>query len=317
MTGAVVSDARLHVILNEEMQSCTWCETEEVATWAHSAWSCSAFEETRPTQPDDAMQRVLGWPCASPSQTRPPFAAIRADGSVVTWGDADYGGDSSDVQERLKNVKQIQHSHGGVFAAILADGSVVTWGNVEAGGDSSAVQEQLQNVQQIQAANRAFAAILVGGSVQATGYAGYAFAAILANGSVVFAALLGNGSSVTWGDAATGGDSSDVQEQLKNAQQILASPARGFAATLTGGSVVTWGGADFGGDSEEELSTCDTMAKKKLWALRHMVQARSPFIDTESVGKRAGYEEENRQESRDAKRRRVGDRPVDDLSDIP
>ncbi|CAE7695878.1 sgg [Symbiodinium sp. CCMP2592] len=66
--------------------------------------------------------------------------------------------------------------------------------------------------------------------------------------------------------------------------------------------------------SEEELSTCDTMAKKKLWALRHMVQARSPFIDTESVGKRAGYEEE---ESRDAKRRRVGDRPVDDLSDIP
>ena len=66
MTGAVVSDARLHVILNEEMQSCTWCETEEVATWAHSAWSCSAFEETRLTQPDDAMQRVLGWPCGSP-----------------------------------------------------------------------------------------------------------------------------------------------------------------------------------------------------------------------------------------------------------
>lgn len=66
--------------------------------------------------------------------------------------------------------------------------------------------------------------------------------------------------------------------------------------------------------SEEELSTCDTMAKKKLWALKLMLQARSPFLDTESVGKRPGYEEE---ESRDAKRRRVGDRPVDDLSDIP
>ena len=74
-----------------------------------------------------------------------------------------------------------------------------------------------------------------------------------------FSALLGNGSSVTWGDAATGGDSSDVQEQLKNAQQILASPAGGFAATLTDGSVVTWGGADFGGDSytaQDQLRYC-------------------------------------------------------------
>jgi hypothetical protein len=26
------------------------------------------------------------------------FAAKLADGRVVTWGDADYGGDSSDVQ---------------------------------------------------------------------------------------------------------------------------------------------------------------------------------------------------------------------------
>ena len=40
------------------------------------------------------------------------FAAIRADGSVVTWGDA----------------------------AILADGSVVTWGLAECGGDCSFVK---------------------------------------------------------------------------------------------------------------------------------------------------------------------------------
>ena len=36
------------------------------------------------------------------------FAAILADGSVVTWGHADYGGDSGAVQEQLKNVQQIQ-----------------------------------------------------------------------------------------------------------------------------------------------------------------------------------------------------------------
>ena len=62
------------------------------------------------------------------------FAAILADGSVVTWGDPVYGGDSSAVQEQLKGVLQVQSSNwaydvdltGGAFAAILHDGSVVT-----------------------------------------------------------------------------------------------------------------------------------------------------------------------------------------------
>ena len=65
------------------------------------------------------------------------FAAILDDGSVVTWGDAEFGGDSSAVQTQLKNVKQIQGTRYGAFAAILDDGSVVTWGDAEFGGDSS------------------------------------------------------------------------------------------------------------------------------------------------------------------------------------
>ena len=32
------------------------------------------------------------------------FAAILSDGSIVTWGGADEGGDSSAVQDRLKSV---------------------------------------------------------------------------------------------------------------------------------------------------------------------------------------------------------------------
>ena len=57
----------------------------------------------------------------------PAFAAILGDGSVVNWGNADYGGDSSAVQDQLKSVQQIQSSggtFGGAFAAILRDGSV-------------------------------------------------------------------------------------------------------------------------------------------------------------------------------------------------
>ena len=145
------------------------------------------------------------------------FAAILGDGSVVTWGSARCGGDSSSATEQLKNVQHIQASDA-AFAAILADGSVFTWGSADCGGDSSSVQDQLKNVRQIQATDQAFAAILTDGSV------------------------------VTWGCALYGGDSSSVEEQLKNVQHIQASDAA-FAAILADGSVVTWGSANVGGDS--------------------------------------------------------------------
>ena len=51
------------------------------------------------------------------------FAAILGDGSVAA-----AGGDSSVVQDQLKNLQQIQASYG-AFAAILGDESIVTWGD--------------------------------------------------------------------------------------------------------------------------------------------------------------------------------------------
>ena len=63
-------------------------------------------------------------------------AAILADGLVVTWGEQRIGGDSSRVQDQLKNVEHIQATSK-AFAAILQDGSVTAWGDREAGGDSS------------------------------------------------------------------------------------------------------------------------------------------------------------------------------------
>ena len=56
-----------------------------------------------------------------------PFAAILADGFVVTWGDTARGGDTAAVQDQLKNVQQIQGASK-AFAGVLVDGSVVTWG---------------------------------------------------------------------------------------------------------------------------------------------------------------------------------------------
>ena len=53
---------------------------------------------------------------------------------------------------------------------------------------------------------------------------------------------------VTWGHPRHGGDSSRVQHQLTNVQQICGT-GHAFAAILADGTVVTWGDSDCGGDS--------------------------------------------------------------------
>ena len=73
------------------------------------------------------------------------FATILADGSVVTWGDSLYGGDSSKVQGQLRNVQQICRTEF-AFAGILADGNVVTWGHLLYAGDSSTAQHEFSYV---------------------------------------------------------------------------------------------------------------------------------------------------------------------------
>ena len=165
--------------------------------------------------------------------TNAAFAAILEDGSVVTWGNKFFGGDSSAVQHQLRGVQQIQATER-AFAAILEDGSVVTWGDEYAGGDSSAVRDQLRGVQQIQATGQVSAEILEDGSAESPGAA--------------FAAILEDGSVVTWGDRGYGSDTSAVRDQLKDVLKIQATSSA-FVAILADGSVVTWGDEYSGGDS--------------------------------------------------------------------
>ena len=63
----------------------------------------------------------------------------------MTWGDSEDGGDSSQVQEQLQNILQIQATEG-AFAAILQCGSVVTWVPPQQGGESRQVQELSLNL---------------------------------------------------------------------------------------------------------------------------------------------------------------------------
>ena len=80
-----------------------------------------------------------------PLQYLPPFAALKADGSVVTWGHPRQGGDSSIVQSQLQNVRQIFGAHC-AFVAILQNGTLVTWGDPVRGGDCSRVQHQIRYI---------------------------------------------------------------------------------------------------------------------------------------------------------------------------
>eukprot|EP00435_Cladocopium_sp_Y103_P074845 s178_g51.t1 len=78
--------------------------------------------------------------------TTSAFAAILVDGSVVTWGYFEEGGDASEVQNQLQNVVEIE-GNGYAFAARLVNGSVVSWGEQIIGRDGSCGQHQLQSVQ--------------------------------------------------------------------------------------------------------------------------------------------------------------------------
>ncbi|CAE7229205.1 unnamed protein product, partial [Symbiodinium sp. CCMP2592] len=97
------------------------------------------------------------------------FALMRSDGSVVTWGPGDRGGDSSAVQDRLRDVEQIVAT-GVSFAAIRSDRRVVTWGAPTMGGDSSKVSQQLEDVVAVRGTVHAFAAITGSGDVITWGH---------------------------------------------------------------------------------------------------------------------------------------------------
>jgi len=88
------------------------------------------------------------------------FAALKEDKTVVTWGHADRGGDSSSVKSQLQQVQSVYATANGAFAALKEDKTVVTWGSADDGGESSSVESQLLQVQSIYAtANGAFAAL--------------------------------------------------------------------------------------------------------------------------------------------------------------
>ncbi|MBV5299895.1 MAG: hypothetical protein JZU64_17625, partial [Rhodoferax sp.] len=203
------------------------------------------------------------------------FAALKANGAVVAWGQSANGGDLGSVASALNGDVDVTHIYASnaAFAAVRLDGSVVSWGNASAGGDSSAVAAALNgtvDVVQVFSTATAFAALLRDGSVvswgdPANGGDSAAVAAKL-NGTTdvstvysnlnAFAAVRSDGSVVSWGFDLFGGNSSAVAAQLSGAIDVTQVVPTGsaFAALRADGSVVSWGSSGDGGDSSAVAS---------------------------------------------------------------
>jgi len=185
--------------------------------------------------------------------TNGAFAALKNNGRVITWGDSDFGGDSSNVNSDLQSDVKTIFSSWSAFAALKTNGSVITWGYPEYGGDSSDVSSDLQ-------------------SDVKTIFSTYG----------AFAALKTNESVITWGDYECGGDSSNVESDLQSDVKSIVSNHGAFAALKTNGRVITWGDPDFGGDS----SNCSAFLQNgviQVEAVHHNSKFRATKYDGTQV----------------------------------
>ena len=157
------------------------------------------------------------------------YAALKSDRSVVTWGDADNGGNSDNVT--LNFVNRIFSNYYS-FAALNMDKTVTVWGNNQYGGSvNSNIQSLLINIRTISSTEKAYAAIDISNNV------------------------------ITWGDQTNGGNSSSVSNQLTNVKQVYSNKFA-FAALKYDKTVVAWGNTNYGGTIPANIATLLTDVKE-------------------------------------------------------
>lgn len=146
--------------------------------------------------------------------SRQSFAAVKQNGTIVTWGN-NIELDEHHGVIRLQPGQRVRHvySTSDAFAALLCDGSVITWGSSRVGGDSTSVSTELS-----------------------TGVI------YIVSNDYAFAALKQNGTVVTWGMRGKGGNiHRSVQDRLVDVKAIYANDNASFTAVTSTGKIVSWG----------------------------------------------------------------------------
>lgn len=175
------------------------------------------------------------------------FAAIMDDGSLISWGNPEYGGSNPPGGHDFVDLC----SNGFAFAALRRDGSISAWGSSRHGGNQPPVDQGCQKLFSI---NGAFAALKADGSLLSWGHPeiecarvpvndpGNPFVDIYTNANA-FAALRADGSIAVWGHPELGG-----QHGPHGNNYVRVFPGVDcFAALKSDGTFRTWGSETRGG----------------------------------------------------------------------
>eukprot|EP00729_Bicosta_minor_P012625 gene12625-7442_t len=174
------------------------------------------------------------------------FAAMKADGSVFSWGNGD-GGSGAPTGKGFVAV----YSTYLAFAARKADGSLFAWGYSGYGGSGAPTEKGFVAVY---AAYHAFAARKADGSLVAWGLSGYGgsgaptdkgFVAVYSTYRA-FTAVKSDGSLVAWGHSSYGGSGAPADAGYIAGYIAIHATGSAFAAMKAGGALYAWGNSVFG-----------------------------------------------------------------------
>jgi hypothetical protein len=166
------------------------------------------------------------------------FAALKADGSIMAWGNSYFGRKKAPTDSGYTKIYSNQYA----FAALRADGSITMWGDLN---DTNTPMPTDKGYTKIYSTVNSFAALTPDGSIKAWGDSGFGganapagsgYTKIYSN-TFAFAALTHDGSIKVWGDPTRGGaNAPDGSGYTK-----IYSTVDTFAALKADGSIKAWG----------------------------------------------------------------------------
>lgn len=195
------------------------------------------------------------------SCTRSAYAALRANGFVVCWGNAGEGGTLR--ANETGDFKAVR-ANSTAFVGLKRDGRLSGWGNLASGADIPPEIISQAGYTAVYGAGTAFAAQKSNGQLVAWGSA--------ANGGTLpvdiktltdccyikgnfaaFAARRTNNRVVAWGNVGYGGTVPAEIAALTDVLSLEGATAQAFSALRATGQVVAWGAASHGGTVPPEI----------------------------------------------------------------
>jgi len=219
-----------------------------VIVWGNSQFGgiASIYDQTSNTYTSVASSLTSG--VVSIYSNVNAFAALKNDGTVIAWGNSQYGGVTSEYNHSNNTYTSVSssltsgvvsiYSNNYAFVALKNDGTIIVWGNSRYGGVTSSYNP-------ITTTYTSVASSLTSGVVS-----------IYSNVNA-FAALKNDGTVIAWGNSQFGGIASSynpntatytsVASGLTSGVVSIYSTNNAFAALKNDGSVIVWGNSQFGG----------------------------------------------------------------------